>query len=1042
MSIYSAAVKKPITTILVFVALAILGIFSLQKLPIDLYPKIETNNIIVLTSYPGAGPQDVEANVTEPIENVLNGIANQKHITSESRENVSMITVEFNEGTDMESATNDIRDKLGLLSETLPDGAHDPMLFKFGVDDIPVQILVATARESTPGLDKILEDKVLNVLGRIDGVGSVSSSGTIKRQIQVYCDPSALEAYGLTIQQISAIIRAENSNVPAGQISIGNATNSIRVQGEFAEPRDLENIVVLSRMGQNVYLRDVARVEDTVAEQMQEAYLNGERSAAIIVNKQSGANSVEISRKVAEALPKIQETLPSDVEIFSVVNTSRSIVNTISSLGETILITFAVVMLVVFLFLGRWRATIIIILTIPISLVGSFIYLMLTGNTLNIISMSSLSIAIGMVVDDAIVVLENITTHIERGSYPKQAAVHATNEVAISVFASTLTMLAVFLPLTMVGGMTGIMFRQLGWIVSIIMIVSTICAVLLTPTLCAHWLRRRDTGKQKPNVLVVKMEKLLGKIEDHYVRLLRLTLAHRTLTVLVAIAIFVGSIALGSFINTDFMPKSDSNAAMVRIDLPVGTNVNIAREVGLDISRIWKEKYPEMTNCNFTVGQADASNTFATFMGSGNNIIRYNIGFLDAGDRKRSIYELADMMRADLDNYPGLKSYVVTPGGGGGNFGGQTAVSVELYGYDFEKSNKAAQQVTEALLKKSSCSEVNNDRNEDMPEYYMEFDRRKLAEHGLTMATAAGYISSSVTGSLASHFREDGNEYEIRVRLAPEHRRSLEDLKNILVATPSGQSVRLGDLGTFREYYTPPTIKRKDRERVITLSTVAASGVALSELVKDANEVMNSIDLPQGITYKLAGSYEQQQESFTDLTVLLVLILILVYIVMAAQFESLLDPFVIMFSVPFAFTGVILGLVLTGVSLSLIAFIGAIMLVGIVVKNGIVLIDYTRLGRERGHSVRRSILIAGRSRLRPVLMTTLTTVLGMVPMAIGIGEGSEMWQPMGVTVAFGLTISTFVTLVLIPTIYASFTGREIKRERRRLYKELKNKANS
>ena len=329
-----------------------------------------------------------------------------------------------------------------------------------------------------------------------------------------------------------------------------------------------------------------------------------------------------------------------------------------------------------------------------------------------------------------------------------------------------------------------------------------------------------------------------------------------------------------------------------------------------------------------------------------------------------------------------------------------------------------------------------------MPDYYMEFDRRKLAEHGLTMATAAGYISSSVTGSLASHFREDGNEYEIRVRLAPEHRRSLEDLKNILVATPSGQSVRLGDLGTFREYYTPPTIKRKDRERVITLSTVAASGVALSELVKDANEVMNSIDLPQGITYKLAGSYEQQQESFTDLTVLLVLILILVYIVMAAQFESLLDPFVIMFSVPFAFTGVILGLVLTGVSLSLIAFIGAIMLVGIVVKNGIVLIDYTRLGRERGHSVRRSILIAGRSRLRPVLMTTLTTVLGMVPMAIGIGEGSEMWQPMGVTVAFGLTISTFVTLVLIPTIYASFTGREIKRDRRRLYKDLKNKANS
>lgn len=536
------------------------------------------------------------------------------------------------------------------------------------------------------------------------------------------------------------------------------------------------------------------------------------------------------------------------------------------------------------------------------------------------------------------------------------------------------------------------------------------------------------------------MEKILAKAENLYVELLRVALAHRTLTVVVAIAIFAVSIALGSLVKTDFMPKSDSNSTSVRIDLPVGTNVNIARETGLAISKLWKEKYPEIINSSFTVGQADASNTFATLSGSGSNIIRYNIGFTDAGDRRRSIFEIADLMRADLDNYPGIKSYVVIPGGNGGGFGGQTAVSVELYGYDFEKTNKAAQQVTEALLKKSSCSEVNSDRKEDMPEYHMEFDRTKLAEHGLNMATAASYISSSVTGSLASYFREYGNEYEIRVRLAPEHRRSLEDLKNILVATPTGQTVRLGDLGTLREHYTPPTIKRKDRERVVTLSTEAADGVSLSDLVKDANEVMNSVDLPQGVSYKLAGRYEQQQESFADLSVLLVLILILVYIVMAAQFESLLDPFVIMFSVPFAFTGVILGLVLTGVSLSLIAFIGAIMLVGIVVKNGIVLIDYTRLGRERGHSVRRSILIAGRSRLRPVLMTTFTTVLGMVPMAIGIGEGSEMWQPMGVTVAFGLTISTFVTLVLIPTIYASFTGREIKRERRRLHKELKNKA--
>lgn len=1029
MSLYSTAVKKPITTILIFVAVVILGIFSLQKLPIDLYPNIEFGRIIVFTSYPGAGPSDVEANITNPVENALNGIANQKHITSESRENISIVTVEFNEGTDIDVATNDVRDKLGLLSESLPDGARTPMLFKFSADDIPIQILVATAEESTAGLDKILTEKVVNPLGRIDGVGGVSTSGTIKRQIQVYCDPTSLEAYNLSIPQLSAIIRAENSNIPAGQVTIGNQTNSIRVQGEFTDPRDLENIVVASRGGQNVYLRDVARVEDTTAEQMQEAYNNGNRSALIIINKQSGANSVAISNKITEMIPEIEKTLPSDVCLSSVMNTSTFIEDTISSLAETILITFVVVMLVVLLFLGRWRATFIIILTIPISLIGSFIYLMLTGNTLNIISMSSLSIAIGMVVDDAIVVLENITTHIERGTYPKQAAVHATNEVAISVIASTLTMLAVFLPLTMLGGMTGIMFQQLGWIVSIIMIISTVGALTLTPALSAYLLRRNNQRKEgKAGKIEMAIEHALLAIERLYVRMLRWTVGHRTLTVVIAIVTFGASIILGSTIKTEFMPQSDNGSMTVRVELPLGTDVAITREKGLMISKMWKEKYPEIADCNLTVGTADASNAFATMSGSGSNMMRYNISFVDSGERERSIFVLADLMRKDLAEIPGINSFVVTPGGQ--QAGGQTAVSVEIYGYDFAKTNETARLVQEALRKKSSCSEVNNDRSEDMPEYHFEFDRRRLAEHGLNMATAATALSNSVMGNLASRYREDGNEYEIRVRLAPEHRRSLTDLGNILLYTPTGAAVRLSDLGEIKEYFTPPTIKRKDRERVVTLSTVAAAGVPLSDLVKDAYEVLKSMDMPDGVTYKISGTYEQQQESFADLSVLLVLILILVYIVMAAQFESLLDPFVIMFSVPFAFTGVIVGLAVTRVPLSVIAFIGAIMLVGIVVKNGIVLIDYARLGRERGLTVRRAILQSGKSRLRPVLMTTLTTVLGMVPMAIGIGEGSETWQPMGVTVAFGLAISTFVTLLLIPTIYASFVGRGLKRKRR------------
>ena len=483
MSIYESAVKKPVTTILIFVAIAIFGLFSLSRLSIDLYPKIETSNIMVVTSYAGASASDIENNVTKVLENTLNGVSNLKHITSKSRENASVITLQFNEGVDIEVATNDVRDKLDAVSNFLPDDVNKPMIFKFGTDDIPITMLSVQAKESTMALSKILEDKVTNALARLDGVGAVSIMGTVKREIQVYCDPAKLEAYNLTVEAVSQIISA-------GLIDLGNKTSSIRIQGEFADARQLNQIVVASVGGRNVYLSDVARVEDTHAENEQESYNNNVRGAMIMINKQSGANSVAISRAVHDALPEIQASLPSDVKLGTIFDTSDNIVNTINSLRDTIAITFVIVILVVLFFLGRWRATFIIGLTIPISLVASFIYLMATGNTLNIISLSSLSIAIGMVVDDAIVVLENVTTHIERGSYPKQAAIHGTNEVGISVIASTLTMLAVFLPLTMIQGLTGILFRQLGWIVSIIMIISTVAALSLTPMLCSQLLQR------------------------------------------------------------------------------------------------------------------------------------------------------------------------------------------------------------------------------------------------------------------------------------------------------------------------------------------------------------------------------------------------------------------------------------------------------------------------------------------------------------------------------------------------------------------------
>ena len=482
MSLYQAAVKRPITTILVFLGIAIFGVFSLMKLSIDLYPEIETNSIMVMTTYPGASAEDIETNVTRTLENALNGVSDLKHVTSNSRENISIVTLQFEYGTDIDVATNDVRDKLSAVT-TLPDGAQTPILFKFGTEDIPIIILSVTADQSMSGLYKILDDQVVTPLARVSGVGQVSLSGLAEREIQVYCDPYKLEAYGISIETISSILANENLNVPGGSIDIGSNVYSMRVQKEFENTNEMLDIVVGTHNGAPVYLRDVARISDTLEERVEESYTNGKRGGMIVIQKQAGANSVEIAEAVEKKLESIKKNLPSDVEIGTIVNTSDNIVRTIDSLKSTILTTLLIVAFVVLLFFGRWRATFVVVLTIPISLLAALIYLLATGNTLNIISMSALSIAIGMVVDNAIVVLENITTHIERGSRPRQAAMFATNEVAISVMASTLTTIAVFLPLTMIDGMAGIMFKQLGWMVTIILSVSTIGAITL-PEVC------------------------------------------------------------------------------------------------------------------------------------------------------------------------------------------------------------------------------------------------------------------------------------------------------------------------------------------------------------------------------------------------------------------------------------------------------------------------------------------------------------------------------------------------------------------------------
>lgn len=1039
MSLYGSAVKRPIMTTLCFVTVIILGLFSLAKLPIDLYPDIDTNTLMVITMYPGASAEDIEQNVTKPLENSLNSVEHLKHITSQSRENTSVITLEFEYGYDIDVLTNDVRDKLDMVKSMLPDDSENPIIFKFSTDMIPICLLSVEAKESMAGLYKILDDAVANPLARIDGVGTVSISGAPKREVHVYCDPERLEAYNLSVEQISNIIGAENRNVPGGSFDVGSNTYALRVQGEFDETAELSNIPVGSANGSIVYLKDVAKVEDSLEERTQHTYNSGKEGAMIIIQKQSGANSVQISEKVMKMLPRLQKNLPSDVKIGVIVDTSDNIRNTIGSLEETVLYALLFVMIVVFVFLGRWRATMIIVITIPVSLIASFIYLFATGNTLNIVSLSALSISIGMVVDDAIVVLENVTTHIERGADPKQAAVHGTNEVAVSVIASTLTLIAVFFPLTMVTGMTGVLFRQLGWMVTIMMIISTACALSLTPMLCSLWLKRNPKHSKLYEKFYMPIERALDRFDNGYARLLAFVVGHKTGTILVCMGIFVGSLFLMKFVGTEFFPTQDNSRIGVNIELPIGTRVEIAQEVTQRLDSLWRTKYKdEILVSNYTVGPASSDNTFASLSDNGSHIVSMNIRLVDPGDRDRNIREIADDMRRDIaEQFPEFKKAQVNVGGGRGQgMGGQSTVDFEIYGYDFTETDSVARQLAELLKGIPGTADINISRSDYQPEYQVDFDREKLALYGLNMQTVAYYLRNRINGATASQFREDGEEYDIKVMYDPDRRTQISDIENIVIYSSTGQPVRLKELGTVVERYTPPTIERKDRERLITVSTVV-DGVPLSDVVSAAQAGIDNMHLPSNISIGLAGSFEDQQDSFSDLLMLGVLIIVLVYIVMAAQFESFTYPGIIMTSLLFAFSGVFIILWLTGHTLNVMSMIGAIMLIGIVVKNGIVLIDYISLNRERGMGIRRAVIDGGRSRLRPVVMTTLTTILGMVPMACGTGEGAEMWRPMGTAVIGGLTFSTILTLLFVPVLYCVFASRGVKRNRKKMRKAHK-----
>ena len=1047
MSIYKTAINRPVTTVLIFVAVIIIGLFSLNRLPIDQFPEIDPPFITVMTTYPGASAGEVETNVTRIIENSLNSIDGLKELTSSSRDNISIVFLEFEWGTNLDEISNDARSYLDMMRDYLPEGCSTPVLFKLNTSMMPILQYYVLAEESYPGLEKMLNDEVVTVLNRVDGIGTIGIAGAPQRYIYVDIDQAKLEAYGLPLELVGSAIGSNNLNLASGTVKMEKEQYHMQVRSEYIESSEIGDIVVATVMGKPIFVKDVATIRDTIKDLTLDEKVNGQEAVRLMISKKSGANTVQVCKDVRKEMAKIQKRLPSDIEIGIIYDSSEEIQNSIDSLKESILYALLFVVLVVFFFLGKWRATFIIAVTIPISLIVSFIYLLFVGSSLNIISLSSLTVAIGMVVDDAIVVLENITKHIERGSSPREAAIYATNEVWIAVIASTLVIVAVFVPLTMLTGMAGIMFKELGWIVTIVISVSAIVAISLTPMLCSQMLKANKVRiDEKGRLQIVKpkldwydryIEKFHNKVSALYVDLLRWCLNHKGLTILISLIFFVATLlpALTGRIGTDFMPESDNGRISVKVELQRGTRLEETLKTARILETRFGELIPEIQIISTSAGSDEDAGIGALFSSTTNNKISMTVVCNKKYDRERSIFEIAEILRTELDRYPEIIDYQCATTTGMG-MGGGNKVDVEVYGYDFDETNLYAEELLQAIRANiKGARDVNISRDEERPELKITVDKEKIAYHGLNSAMVSTYVRNRVNGLLAGYLKEDGDEYDIVVRLKEEDRNSITLIENLTIPTNTGRSIKLKEVAEIEEYWAPPTIDRKSRQRYLTVS-VTPYNVSLGELAAQVQTEIDKISVPSGLQVRVAGDYEDQQETFADMFELLMLIILLVYIVMASQFESLSKPAIIIMSVPFALSGVILALWVTGINLDMIGALGCVMLVGIVVKNGIVLVDYINLMRDRGHELNEAIALSGESRLRPVLMTAVTTLLGMLPMALSQGEGSELWRPMGIVVIGGLLISTLITMIIVPVVYALMSRHGERNKEEKLRKDF------
>ncbi|MBO8173122.1 MAG: efflux RND transporter permease subunit [Bacillaceae bacterium] len=1009
MKLTNFSVERPVTTMMFMLALVILGAISLSKLTLDLYPKLNFPIAVVATSYEGAAPKEVENLVTRPMEEVMGTVPGVKNIQSNSAPGASQVIVEFEFGTDMDFATLDMREKVDLIREALPDGANDPRVLKLDPNSMPIMWL-ALGGEDVVEMKRLAEEDIQPALEKINGVASVNIVGGKTREVQVQVDPIRLQAHGLSVGQVVQAIQGENIAASAGAIRKGQQDLLLRVDNEFDSVDEIEEILIPLPRGGHVKVSDVAEVEDTFKEVTQLSYLDGNPSVTLEILKQTDANTVEVSNQVKEALEDVKQKLPEGVAIKEVFDQAKFINDSIYNMRNNMLIGAVFSVLVLYAFLGSVRSTMVISLAMPIAIIGAFTMLYFADQTLNILTLGGLALGIGMMVDSAIVVLESIFRYRQQGYSMLEAAKQGTEEVGTAVIAASLTTVAVFMPIVFVEGIAAMFFKPMALAVSFSLIASLIVAITLVPMLSSKLLHKVEAGEEG----MVKMQNIvarsLTRLNHHYGKLLNWALGHRKTIVFGTIGLLILSLALVPLIGAEFTPEMDQGIIIVDVELPTGSQLEETEEV---VSRIEQMalQIPEVQLISSNVGSPGG---FSFDQVATTEFAQMFIRLTPVSERDRSIYDIVAQLREGVKDIPGADITVDNLDNSGGPPNAPLEVSIQ--GDDLDTLKELGDIVAEEVRKVPGAVEVETSFGDGRPEMNLTVDRETAAFYGINTSQVISTVRAAFDGQLSTRMKTGDTEVDVTVILPENYRENIQNLKELMIASPTGALIPITQIAEFHEELGPDMIKRRNQSREVLVSG-DIQGRDLNSVITDIKERLKGISIPDGYTIDYGGLSKEMAESFSSLTLALVLAIVLVYMIMASQFESLLYPFIIMFSLPPTLIGVIVGLALTGRALSVPAFIGMIILAGVVVNNAIVLVDYINTLRKQGMSRDEAIKKAGPVRLRPILMTALTTILALIPMTLGIGEGSEAQAPLATVVVFGLSFSTLITLVLVPVIY-------------------------